>query len=690
MQKFGLALLVVLPLSCLALSQTVTASAQSSTTTISSGQPSPQTSIQTITLGNAAVALTGPWKFQPGDSPLVDGAPLYAQPGFDDTHWAPMDLTPQDGAKDLLLGTSGYVPGWTSRGFPNLSGFAWYRLSLRVKDPTQPLWLKMPNGFDDAYQLYANGRLIGHFGDFTATHVTAYDSEPASFPLPAPGPDGEVNLAVRCYMNPSTQFNNPDVGGLHGPPVLGLASTVHLLQASDDDANLRSQFGGLLRLFLYLLVLPLVLWALWYNPQERVWLWLFLALGWTAVRALTVVLGNLTTLLSTGSTAGILLLTLPVWAMFWWYWFGLREMRWIPRAAWLLAATLTLLTFCARSPALGFHLFPLPTLHGFNVASVWVNVPYQLLLLVILVEGFRRDRTEALLAAFPILLLMYGSFGSYLQSAFHIPYTFFPFGLGLDVGSIVSILTVLVIAALSLRRFLRNQVRDSLIRESEKKDLEHAQQLQQRVLIPDTIHSPVFSIESEYRPALTVGGDFYQTLSKPDGSLILVIGDVSGKGISAAMLVAVLIGAIRSQAEHSSDPSEMLAMLNRRMLGRAGGHFATCLAAEISPSGLMRIANAGHISPYRNGEDLDLEGSLPLGIADDVTYPTQTFQLSPGDHLTFLTDGVPEATNPARELYGFDRTRAISNQPAATIMAQVLTFGQEDDITVLGIQFASA
>ena len=155
------------------------------------------------------------------------------------------------------------------------------------------------------------------------------------------------------------------------------------------------------------------------------------------------------------------------------------------------------------------------------------------------------------------------------------------------------------------------------------------------------------------------------------------------------MLVAVLIGAIRSQAEHSSDPSEMLAMLNRRMLGRAGGHFATCLAAEISPSGLMRIANAGHISPYRNGEDLDLEGSLPLGIADDVAYPTQTFQLSPGDRLTFLTDGVPEATNPARELYGFDRTRDISNQPAAAIMDQVLTFGQEDDITILGIQFAS-
>jgi serine phosphatase RsbU (regulator of sigma subunit) len=103
----------------------------------------------------------------------------------------------------------------------------------------------------------------------------------------------------------------------------------------------------------------------------------------------------------------------------------------------------------------------------------------------------------------------------------------------------------------------------------------------------------------------------------------------------------------------------------------------------------MRIANAGHISPYRNGEEVELEGSLPLGITDDVDYATQTFTLAAGDHLTFITDGVVEATNAAKELYGFDRTRDISNQPAAAIMNHVLTFGQGDDITVVGVQFAT-
>src|SRR5208282_3137303 len=137
-------------------------------------------------------------------------------------------------------------------------------------------------------------------------------------------------------------------------------------------------------------------------------------------------------------------------------------------------------------------------------------------------------------------------------------------GLGIGVGNMVAMLQILVVGALAMRRFVRTQVRESLTRQAVKKDLEQAQQLQQRVLVPEAIDSRVFSVESEYRPAQTVGGDFFQTLTNPDGGLLVVIGDVSGKGVSAAMLVAVLVGAIRNQAEHSLDPALMLATLNRR------------------------------------------------------------------------------------------------------------------------------
>lgn len=645
--------------------------------------------VQTITLDNSAVALTRPWRFQPGDSPWENGAPVWAQPGLDDSHWAPMDLAPKAGAVDLEFGTSGYVPGWTLKGYPELSGYAWYRMHLRVNDAGEALWLKMPNDVDDAYQVYANGRFVGQFGKFSNNHVTEYYSEPVSFALPPPGPDGMYDLAIRVYMSPATRFNNPDVGGLHAPPVLGLATTVQLMQAADRDALLHSQFGTLLRLFLFLLVAPLALWAWLDNRQERAWLWLFLALAWIVIAGCWAVAAQLTTVVSAGVDAWRTVFILPLWIMFWWHWFGLREKRWIPRAAWLLAALLTLLHLCAASPYLGVTLLSQSTLHRCVMAAAWIRVPYELLLIVILVEGFRRDRTEALLATFPIVLYMYGAFSNYLVAAFDIRNEFFPAGLGITVVDIVAMLMVLVIGALALRRFVRTRVRDSLAHQATRKDMEQAQQLQQRVLVPEALHSPAFTVESEYHPAQTVGGDFFQVLSQPDGKLLVVIGDVSGKGVSAAMLVAVLVGAIRNQAEHSFDPSLMLATLNRRMIGRSGGHFATCLVAEFSPGGEMRIANAGHLPPYLNGNELDMEGSLPLGITADAEYGMQMFTLKPGDKLMFMTDGVVEATNVAKELFGFDRARSISGQRAAAIVEQAQNFGQEDDITVLGVQFAA-
>ena len=671
-----------LPVFPLAFSQTPLAASPTANTSAPSAE--------VITLGNSAFALNGPWRFQPGDSPWANGSPVWAQPGFDDSRWATMDLTPKAGALDLMNGISGFVPGWTTKGYPDLSGYAWYRLRLRVKDAGQALWLKMPNDFDDAYQIYANGRYVGQYGSFSGNHVTLYYSEPASFALPAPGPDGEIDLAVRFYMSGATFFNGPDVGGMHGAPALGMASTVRLLQTSEDDALLHNQFGVLTQMFLYILVAPLALWAWLYNRKERAWMWLLLALAWSIIFQFLSVTASLTTLLTIAESTWLSSILLPFWTMFWWEWFGLREKKWIPRTLWLLAALFSVLSLCAQSPNVGLSFLPQASLHWFIATTIWVSIPYWLMVIVILVEGFRRDRIEALMAAIPIVLGMYSAYGTVLLNSFHIRNEFYPFGLGIAVANVVAMLQLVVVGALALRRFVRTQVRESLSRQAVKKDMEQAQQLQQRVLVPEAIDSRVFTVESEYRPAQTVGGDFFQTLMKPDGSLLVVIGDVSGKGVSAAMLVAVLVGAIRSQAEHSFDPALMLATLNRRMIGRSGGHFATCLAAELSPTGEMRFANAGHMAPYLNGKELDLAGSLPLGVKEETGYDDQTIMLKPGDRLMFMTDGVVEATNPARELFGFDRARAISSLHAAAIVERAQTFGQEDDITVLGVEFAAA
>ena len=650
---------------------------------------------ETITLGNSAATLPGPWKFAPGDSPWQNGSPVWAQPGFEDASWAAMDLAPKAGSIDPAYSTPGFVPGWTARGYPNLDGYAWYRLRVRVTDPGQPLWLKMPNDVDDAYQVYADGRYVGQFGHFSPDHVTVYSARAISFPLPSPRADGELELALRCYMTGGTRFSSPDAGGMHQPPAFGLASTMRLIQQAEDDTNQHYYFGSLLQSLLFVLVAPLVLWAYLQNRQEQTYLWLFLTLTCSVLRSFLVVFGNLASMLPLGLD-GIFLdvilgpLLLPLWIMFWWRWFDLRERRWIPRTAWLIAAVEMLAFLCLRLPTGGFDLVPRFWLPWLNNTSVACLVALGVLLLVILIEGFRHNRTEALLAALPLLLIEFASFNVFFLNTFGIAITYFFFGLGFSVGQIANILILLVIGALVMRRFLRTQASQERARQIVALDLEQARELQQRVLVPEVMHSPAFSVESEYRPAQTVGGDFFQTLTKPDGSLLVVVGDVSGKGMSAAMLVAVLVGAIRTRADESFDPAAKLTMLNQRLIGRSGGHLATCLAAELRPDGRMHIANAGHLPPYLNGKELELEGSLPLGAADVIEPSSHVIRLQPGDRLTFLTDGVVEAMNSANELFGFDRARTISNLPAAAIAQQAQAFGQNDDITVLSVEFAGA
>jgi serine phosphatase RsbU (regulator of sigma subunit) len=122
---------------------------------------------------------------------------------------------------------------------------------------------------------------------------------------------------------------------------------------------------------------------------------------------------------------------------------------------------------------------------------------------------------------------------------------------------------------------------------------------------------------------------------------------------------------------------------------RLGG-FATCLCAQLTPAGTLTVANAGHLAPYRNGEEVKIDSGLPLGIAPDAVYAEATFQLTPGDSLTFLSDGVVEARNQTGELFGFDRTAALATQSAKSIAAAAQAFGQDDDITVLTLSLAPA
>ena len=210
----------------------------------------------------------------------------------------------------------------------------------------------------------------------------------------------------------------------------------------------------------------------------------------------------------------------------------------------------------------------------------------------------------------------------------------------------------------------------------------------QRLMVPE--HPPQvggYSIESVYHPAAEVGGDFFQVIATADGAALIALGDVSGKGLKAAMTVSLIVGALRTMADYTQSPAAILQGLNRRLLGRTDGGFVTCVIARIDPSGATTLANAGHLAPYRAGQELPVNGSLPLGLAADAVYDELVFLLHEGETLTFYTDGILEARNPAGELYGFDRVTALvgSDRTIEQMVEEARNFGQQDDITVFRV-----
>jgi hypothetical protein len=245
-----------------------------------------------------------------------------------------------------------------------------------------------------------------------------------------------------------------------------------------------------------------------------------------------------------------------------------------------------------------------------------------------------------------------------------------------------------IIALVAL--LLRDQQRTARERAEMAGEMRAARAVQQ-VIIPEAIPSvPGFNLEGVYKPAGEVGGDFFQIIATPGGGVLAVIGDVSGKGMPAAMTVSLLVGTLRTLAHYTQSPGEILRAMNQRMLARSHGGFTTCLVLLADPDGNLAVVNAGHLAPYVNGEEMKVENGLPLGLAADTKYTESAFALAPGAQLTLVTDGVVEARNATGELFGFERTRALSSDSAEAIAHAAQAFGQEDDITVLTLTLAPA
>ena len=153
------------------------------------------------------------------------------------------------------------------------------------------------------------------------------------------------------------------------------------------------------------------------------------------------------------------------------------------------------------------------------------------------------------------------------------------------------------------------------------------------------------------------------------------------------MLGAVAVGALRSLADEELDPAAALARLNNVLLRTENAGFVTCLCLVLTADGEILLSNAGHLAPYLDGRELPLEAGLPLGIVPGIEYAQADFQLPDQARITLLSDGVIEARSHTGELFGFDRTSEISLLPASEIAAIAHRFGQEDDITVITLNW---
>ena len=218
-------------------------------------------------------------------------------------------------------------------------------------------------------------------------------------------------------------------------------------------------------------------------------------------------------------------------------------------------------------------------------------------------------------------------------------------------------------------------------------ELHAASTVQQLLLQSASRSTPGFEVESVYLPASEVGGDFFFVSSAPDGSLTAIVGDVSGKGLTAAMRVAMILGVLHHQSSH--DPGEILYGLNNALMMQGQLGFTTACCIRVSVTGEYTLANAGHIAPYLSGRELETPPALPLGLVPQQSYELVHGRLTSGERLVLLSDGVPEARSHTGELYGFERLSGLTLRPAHEIAAAAQTFGQEDDITVLILTLGS-
>ena len=611
------------------------------------------------------VSLNAPWRQHFGDDPA------FAQPDFNDSHWT-LHRIEND---------------WASEGRRGYAGYAWFRMRVVLPNTSEPLALAIyPPA--QAVEVYIDGRLAGTIGRMRPQPAWTYLRTVYAIPVPSAlrGLSVEVALRVWTAWQPAQRLGT---GAAAHPAQLGTARDVERIVALEDESRWLTRIPdwtvdltglciGLFSLGLFFL-----------QRHSREYAYAAVYLGGSAtldvlLRILVQAGGYVPFWANVNNISDSVLLCF--WLLFTWGFVRARADRLLYiclAVAWMNAIA---------GPSVELGIIPLA---GF----FWIVAPmYLFLSIAVFLRLFtlaRRGNRDAQLFLIPFFLslvvesivsvvtALYGSGLVNLQGSL-ILYR----GSHFDVSweQLFTILSYFAVGAVLVLRFARSARQEQRL----LTEMESARRVQGQLVPVDLPRFPAFECDAAYRAAGEVGGDFYQVFPQSGGSALILVGDVSGKGLRAAMLGTLIVGAAGALAQENLAPEEMLDRLNRRLCGRTDGGFATCLCAKLAPDGSLTVANAGHLPPYLSGRELPCKSGLPLGILPESEYTVTRALLYSGDALTFLSDGVVEARSAAGELFGFERTAAISAQTADQIASAAQAFGQDDDITVLTVSFVPA
>ena len=643
-------------------------------------RPSPSTSSSSTLivkeLGKGAVPLDGLWQFHLGDDPS------WAAEAFDDS------------AKNGWEEISADRP-WGEQGHESYVGYAWYRRHISVTSAagsSSDFALMFPR-VEDAYEVYWNGRLIGKDGKLPP-HAMWYQKRLAqTFGL---GPIRDGVLAVRVWKSPLGSVDPGTVGGIEATPLIGSSDAIAASKNSSDFEWIQAQQFTFGLSFLYFLAgfISLLAWLL----DRRQWLLLGMA-GFALGYFLQQIFSNFPLSLSFHWSMGpdqplIGLTNAALWLLL----LLLLELNEVESLKRFLRIAIIL--EIALNTIDGLAIFNWAT--GFDwqmqLASAIVEGLTSLIEfcpLVLVVAAIRRgkklDASRWAVAAFAFANGMFYTVG--FGALFGVRFThwtlaermvtplFTLHGNPIGVIDIVSTLLFVSIVYAVIEYSAKNRHRQMGL----EQEFRQGRELQ-RILIPEKLPEiQGFAMTCAYRPAQEIGGDFFQVIPIDSDTTLILLGDVSGKGLRAAMTVSWILGAARMLVEQSSNPAEILAGLNRQLCGRVQVGFTTAIALRLDRNGCCFVATAGHPAPFLNQSELDLPGALPLGIMPDTEYEETAIALRTGDYLMLYTDGLLEARSRDGELYGFERIKTLfASHPDAThAMEAAVDFGQDDDITVL-------